>query len=657
MEENTSNPPKGPDYDPGDIEAEDESNTFQSNEHFEEGNEPQFGNSQPSGSAPGGPGPGGPGLGPDVITPINTPERADDNKPFGGTGTNLRGPYVPQNDPPQPPEPPAPADNNGASPDSEWDFSSLRLILQSPLIWRAIPPSMIPSPLSPFTHEQVEFYLIKEHGDELYKSWLQANGEWHGIPGIPDTETADGKAGISGIKEILEGNVEEAELNTCIWAPKMVGEDVHFQDIDEQMDNQPEAWESEDTAQLRPELGPTNVFQYTVRDRNNYQKTKGIKGMTIWNGVKGGVYRFPCAARMSTERKHNETSEEYYERYDDAVDGLLRYPNDAEKYEGEAKDRGAYRASNHVVRREFAIDIRRIERKFSTPWIPDEMPEGVYKPRKRPKETIFIHDVHRKTEQAYTEDQRDGALGGTRVPNDESENLPTIDIANLYTGGDENEPDPWVIPAERELELRAVRMDTINPNISRPTLKRPYLYNEFDDEYSKDLQGTAAYFVVNTDPRPLKINGTMLLYQGQIAGPLPSFAFFEAPGGQIAFWWGIMGTLYKPVPKIARSLGSIYRRYDLTGQSSQPDGDPPGPAAIAARIRRIYHSNTGPSVGQQQQQQQPLPPVTITTKNPQPGIPTRDERLNAAVEREAAFRKKYARTKYRTSVGGVRYPS
>lgn len=202
---------------------------------------------------------------PVVITPIPPPKRAESTKPRGGTGINKRGPSSLPSGPPPPPggrtNPLFPVDNNAASLDSGWDFTPLRLILESPLIWRTVPPCMIPSPLSPFTKEQVEFYLIKEYGDELYKSWLQANGDWHGVPEQPDNEEADGRPATVGLKEIEErrSGVVEPGLHTTIWAPKMVGEDVYFHNLEDHIDNQLEPWESEDIEQLRPDLAPTNV--------------------------------------------------------------------------------------------------------------------------------------------------------------------------------------------------------------------------------------------------------------------------------------------------------------------------------------------------------------------------------------------------------------
>lgn len=69
--------------------------------------------------------------------------------------------------------------------------------------------------------------------------------------------------------------------------------------------------------------------------------------MPIWNGVKGGVYKFPSAPPMSTEKRIYETSNEYYERYDDEVGRLLMYPNQINTYEGAKKDRGAYRLNDN----------------------------------------------------------------------------------------------------------------------------------------------------------------------------------------------------------------------------------------------------------------------------------------------------------------------
>lgn len=149
-----------------------------------------------------------------------------------------------------------------------WDFTPLQLILESPVVARNIPACPIPSPLNYLSREQVEFYLIKQYGDELYKSWLQANGDWHGVPEQPDTEDADARPATTGIKESLrDEGLEEPELETSIWAPKMVGTDVYFLTDDEKLDNQLQHWEVGDTDQLRPHLGPTNVC-FTLRLKN-----------------------------------------------------------------------------------------------------------------------------------------------------------------------------------------------------------------------------------------------------------------------------------------------------------------------------------------------------------------------------------------------------
>lgn len=286
--------------------------------------------------------------------------------------------------------------------------------------------------------------------------------------------------------------------------------------------------------------------------------------MWIWNGLRGGVYRFPSGKPMSIERRLGESTEEYYRRYQNEVDKLVEYPNSFEAYDGASKDRGAYRLNGQVVRREFAIDIRRVDRKYLPRNLPAETPKRSFKPRERRAETIFVTDLPRNTEESIMEDLHDGHTGGiTGVSNAVMRNIPTIDTTRLYQkSGLYEAPDPFLVPEEKELELRSVRMDTIFPDVATHfPEKRPFQYNEFDGEYEKDVHDWADYFVVNTDPRPLKINGKFLLMQGEVAGPLPTFAWFEAPGGQVGFWFGRGGSFYKPVPKVATALRDIVTRY------------------------------------------------------------------------------------------------
>lgn len=151
----------------------------------------------------------------------------------------------------------------------EWNFSPLETVLKRPsdkIIPRAIPLSMVPSPLGAFSKEQVEFYKLKEYGDELYKSWLQANGEWHGVPEQPATDEADERPAVLGIRERL-GAVAEPEINFCIWAPKMVGNDVFFRSTEEAIDAQFELWFQRDLENLDPFKGPSRVSFRKIRQQ------------------------------------------------------------------------------------------------------------------------------------------------------------------------------------------------------------------------------------------------------------------------------------------------------------------------------------------------------------------------------------------------------
>lgn len=65
----------------------------------------------------------------------------------------------------------------------------------------------------------------------------------------------------------------------------------------------------------------------------------------------------------------------------------------------------------------------------------------------------------------------------------------------------------------------------------------------WDEENVKDYHYLADYFVVNKHGGNLVINGIEIKL-GEIAGPLPTFAVIECPGGQIAFWWGVNGRDY-----------------------------------------------------------------------------------------------------------------
>lgn len=60
------------------------------------------------------------------------------------------------------------------------------------------------------------------------------------------------------------------------------------------------------------------------------------------------------------------------------------------------------------------------------------------------------------------------------------------------------------------------------------------------EEYEKDQHFLARYFVTNLHGGTLLVNG-MEIRKGEVAGPLPRFAYIETPGGQVSFWFGVGG--------------------------------------------------------------------------------------------------------------------
>jgi hypothetical protein len=64
-------------------------------------------------------------------------------------------------------------------------------------------------------------------------------------------------------------------------------------------------------------------------------------------------------------------------------------------------------------------------------------------------------------------------------------------------------------------------------------------------EHEKDDDKSEVYFLVNLDPRVVRVNGVDVP-QFDVAGPMPDFAILECPGGQVGFWWGVDGEQYEP---------------------------------------------------------------------------------------------------------------
>lgn len=67
-----------------------------------------------------------------------------------------------------------------------------------------------------------------------------------------------------------------------------------------------------------------------------------------------------------------------------------------------------------------------------------------------------------------------------------------------------------------------------------------------------DELGDTQYFVTNLHGGTLIINGQEIK-TGQVAGPLPSFAVIETPGGQVSFWWGVRGKNWNQASQPSRA--------------------------------------------------------------------------------------------------------
>lgn len=99
--------------------------------------------------------------------------------------------------------------------------------------------------------------------------------------------------------------------------------------------------------------------------------------------------------------------------------------------------------------------------------------------------------------------------------------------------------DPWWVREEQKL-LRDNPSRLWPPGADKDG---KYLATEdtiWQEEYAKDQNLQARYFVTNLHGGTLLVNGQQVR-KGAIAGPLPRFAVIESPGGQVAFWWGVGG--------------------------------------------------------------------------------------------------------------------
>lgn len=111
-----------------------------------------------------------------------------------------------------------------------------------------------------------------------------------------------------------------------------------------------------------------------------------------------------------------------------------------------------------------------------------------------------------------------------------------------------NEYDPWfVTPEQRLARDRPPRKyppvqcckETETVEDVRKTLL-PVIEDQWWEEIQDDDYGRNRYFVTNLHGGTLLINGQEVK-KGCIAGPLPSFAIIQTPGGQVSFWWGVTG--------------------------------------------------------------------------------------------------------------------
>ena len=117
-----------------------------------------------------------------------------------------------------------------------------------------------------------------------------------------------------------------------------------------------------------------------------------------------------------------------------------------------------------------------------------------------------------------------------------------------------NENSPWWLTFVQRF------LRDVPPRVHPPAKEdyKPY-YLEVDDtcwkeEVEKDENFQARYFVTNLHGGTLVING-MEVKKGCVAGPLPSFAVIESPGGQVSFWWGNGGRHHKAgTEPVAHSL-------------------------------------------------------------------------------------------------------
>lgn len=97
--------------------------------------------------------------------------------------------------------------------------------------------------------------------------------------------------------------------------------------------------------------------------------------------------------------------------------------------------------------------------------------------------------------------------------------------------------DPWYVTDE---QARLIKLAAEQPKPDKNLVVQDVDERQWREELRKDQTDLARYFVINLHDDSLLVNGQEVR-TGEIAGPLPNFAIFECPGGQIVFWWGVNG--------------------------------------------------------------------------------------------------------------------
>lgn len=106
-------------------------------------------------------------------------------------------------------------------------------------------------------------------------------------------------------------------------------------------------------------------------------------------------------------------------------------------------------------------------------------------------------------------------------------------------------PDAWWIPKpQRTLRDYPPRFWP-PPKQLKDDSTLPIDSTLWDDEVYKDTNHQAEYFVMHVGDGDLLING-MMVPEGAMAGPLPTFALIEGNRGQVFWWHGPNGRYYKP---------------------------------------------------------------------------------------------------------------